>query len=265
MVSSNSAARSGGDSQPPAFVRKRLAVDVLQRKVRQAVLFADLVDLHDMGVLEAWPPLRLPCESGRCRPVPRARRPESSSAPRRRFSPSCRPIHHAHPAATEFAEDLKAGDARPGSACAILRFAVRCVIHCLRGNAARRDTVRRLRLRYIKLRRTGCSHAQRGDGGCHVRGRRTSSANGEPPRSGRCVNQRGRNSQSMCRSCSRRIDSRVSAHAIQVRAQVGRIMTLQRTGPFRLEFGSQPSKRWLQGLRRGGISISHEEPPSRRH
>jgi hypothetical protein len=78
----------------------------LQREERQAVVFADLINLDDVGVLHAGEGLGFGLEPGQ---LPRGRvpagqdhfqgdRPVQADLPR--F------VDHAHPAATEFAKDL---------------------------------------------------------------------------------------------------------------------------------------------------------------
>ena len=64
----------------------------LQREEGQAVVLADLEDLHDVGVLQAGDGLRLGAEAGQVGRRRRGRRPGSSSGRRRGPSWSCRAL-----------------------------------------------------------------------------------------------------------------------------------------------------------------------------
>src|SRR5262249_10547691 len=60
------------------------AVHVLEGQVGVAVVLADLVDLHDVGVLQAGPPPRPPARAGP--------RPRVGWGARPRWSPPCRAL-----------------------------------------------------------------------------------------------------------------------------------------------------------------------------
>ena len=63
-ASTSSAARRAGQGVPSSRSVQAAPVDVLQLEVGQAVGLADVVDLHDVGVLQAGDGLRLGQEAG---------------------------------------------------------------------------------------------------------------------------------------------------------------------------------------------------------
>ncbi len=63
---------------PSSLLVQAAAVDELQREERPAVVLADLVDLHDVGVLQPGDGLGLGAEAGQVGLAGVARRPGSS-------------------------------------------------------------------------------------------------------------------------------------------------------------------------------------------
>jgi hypothetical protein len=87
---------------------QRAAAAEFQDDVRQAGLLADLVDLHDIGVLQAGDGLRLGAEArqlglpGVCPRQDHLQRHQSIQLPVPRL------VHHAHASPAQFAKDLVA-------------------------------------------------------------------------------------------------------------------------------------------------------------
>ena len=104
------AAASPAASGVPASLPARLPPShVLQREERQAVVLADLVDLHDVRVLQPGDRLRLGAEAGSWSRPRRGCRPGSSSGRTRRFRPDLPGlVDDAHAAAAQLLEQLVA-------------------------------------------------------------------------------------------------------------------------------------------------------------
>ena len=86
------AASRGGSGVPPSFFVQAAAGAELQREERQAVVLADLVDLHDVGMLQAGDGLGLGAEAGQFRAAGVAAGQDHLQGDQRGSASSCRAL-----------------------------------------------------------------------------------------------------------------------------------------------------------------------------
>ena len=107
----SAAASRGGSGVPSSLLVQAAAVAELQREERQAVVLADLVDLHDVRVLQAGRRPRPRCGSGPGRSAPAWPPARIIFRATTRFRPTLPGlVDDAHAAAAQLAQDLVAGD-----------------------------------------------------------------------------------------------------------------------------------------------------------
>ena len=102
----------GGSGVPSSLLVQAAAVAELQREDGHAVVLADLVDLDDVGMLQAGDGLRLGAGSGPARPRRRGRRPGSSSGRPGGSAGSAGPCRRRPCRPAQLPQDLVAGDCR---------------------------------------------------------------------------------------------------------------------------------------------------------